>query len=466
MKTIVSVILAAGQGKRMKSTLPKVLHPVAGKPMIFYSLALAKSLGINKRIIVLGHQLENIKETVDSIDQEVHLVPQKNQLGTAQAMQEVVPYLTDFSGTILILSADVPLLSATTVKRIIDYHQKERVAGTILTAKLANPAGYGRIIRDGVGKIAEIVEQADLTEEQQNIDEINSGIYCFHSKELFQALALVKKNNRQKEYYLTDVIKILLKKGYTIGSITIDDPTEIIGINDQKTLSQVSQIIYERNALRHMEEGVTIVSPGNSFIEEQVEIGKGTIIYPFTVITSGSRIGQGCRIGPYAHIVESNIGNETVIFSSQVEKSRIGNNTVIGPFAHLRPDNIIGDKVKIGNYVEVKKTIIGQGTKVGHLAYLGDAILGKKVNIGAGAITCNFDGIRKNQTTVEDGAFIGTNNSLVAPVVIGKDAYTAAGSTIAENVPAGSLGIARARQQNIIDWVAKKKKQHEEVDKK
>lgn len=465
MKDVASIILAAGLGKRMKSALPKVLHPVAGIPMLSYSLKLTASLGAVKRIIVLGHQYERIKEAVLSMGQDVLLVEQKEQLGTAHAVQQAESHLNDFSGIILIISADVPLLQLSTIQKIINYHQKEKVSGTLLTAKADHPEGYGRIIRNQAGEITQIIEESDAAPEQQTIDEINSGIYCFNSKELFQALSLIKKNNRQKEYYLTDVIKILLNKGASIGSIIADDPVEITGINDQQSLSRVSQLIYERNTLKHMEEGVTIISPGNTFLEQQVQIGSGTVIYPFTVITAGSQIGQDCHIGPFAHIVESNIGSRTRILSSLVERSQVGNNSAVGPFAHIRPDSIIGDEVKIGNFVEVKKTSVGEGTKVGHHTYLGDAVLGKNVNVGAGTITCNFDGVRKNRTTIEDNVFIGSNNALVAPVIIGKGSYTAAGSTITDNVPAQSLGIARARQENITGWMNKKKEQNKKKEK-
>ncbi len=457
MSAVASIILAAGQGKRMKSTLPKVLHPVAGIPMVSYSLELTGSLNLAKRIVVLGHQFERIKEAILSVDRKVLFVHQKEQLGTAHAVQAAEPYLTDFSGIILIISADVPLLKASTIQKIITHHQRAANSGTLLTARVKHPEGYGRIIRNAAGEVIQIVEEGDTLPEQRKVNEINSGIYCFNSKELFQALAQVKKDNSQKEYYLTDVIRILLEKGSSIGSITVDDPVEITGINDQQTLSQVSQLIYERNALAHMEEGVIVISPGNTFLEQRVQIGPGTIIYPFTVITAGSQIGSGCQIGPYTHIVESKIGSQTRIFSSLVEKSRIGSNSDIGPFAHIRPESIICDEVKIGNFVEIKKTLVGEGTRVGHLTYLGDAVLGKQVNIGAGTITCNYDGVRKNRTTIEDGVFIGSNNALVAPVIIGKDSYTAAGSTITGNVPAQSLGIARAKQENITGWVSKKR---------
>jgi len=467
MSAIASVILAAGQGKRMESSLPKVLHPVAGEPMLFYSLDLVKSLGIEKKILVLGNQIEKIKEVVSSVDRDIVYVHQKEQLGTAQALMEAEPYLTDFYGVLLVLYADIPLLKKTTLQKIITHHNNSSACCTLLIAKLENPKGYGRIIRNKYSEVIEIKEQRDLSEEEEQINEINGGIYCFDSKELFTALTLVKRDNEQKEYYLTDVIKIMRDKGSSIESITVEDPDEIKGINTQQELSQVTNLVYQRNVLEHMEKGVTIISPDNTFLERDVQIGRGTTIFPFTIITAGSRIGSNCHIGPYSYIVASHIADQTKVLSSMIEHSQIGSYTSIGPYAHIRPESVIGDEVKIGNYVEIKKAFIDKGTRVSHLTYLGDATLGKKVNIGAGTITCNYDGIRKNITTIEDGVFIGSNNSLVAPVIIGKDSYTAAGSTITSNVPPRSLGIARARQENIVGWVDKKniKKQNKKKEK-
>lgn len=338
MNAIYTVILAAGQGKRMKSTLPKVLHPVAGKPMIFYSLALTRSLVKAKRFLVLGHQIEKIKEIVKALDEEIIVIHQSEQLGTAHAIRQLKPYLIDLDGIIIVLSADVPLLRETTLQKMITYHQQSSAYCTLLTARISNPEGYGRVIRNETGEILEIVEQSEASAKQKRINEINVGVYCFESKELFKALALVQNDNYQREYYLTDVVKIMRSRGGFIDSISIEDREEITGINTQQELAYVSQVMYRRNLLAHMDQGVTIVSPTNTFIESQVEIGKGTIIYPFTIITAGSKIGSNCHIGPYSHIIQSNIGEQTKVFSSVVEKSQIGNNASIGPYAHIRPE--------------------------------------------------------------------------------------------------------------------------------
>jgi len=457
MEFITSIILAAGQGTRMKSTLPKALHPVAGRPMLSYMLELVDSLGIKKKIVVIGQQADRVKKVFNSNDNELIFAHQEKQLGTAHAVQQAEKHLLDFTGIVLVLYTDVPLLRASTIQGLIDCHKKYKASCTLLTANLENPRGYGRIIRDTDGNISKIIEQRDLTEAQEKIKEINGGIYCFNSRELFKALKIIDKDNNQGEYYLTDTVRILLDKGCTVKTVNVQDENEIIGINTRMDLSRVSNLLYQRNAEEHMKKGVTIIDSKNTYIDSHVKIGQDTVIFPFTFITSNSEVGKFCNIGPYSQIINSSIGKGTRIYSSIVEKSKIGNYVHIGPYSHLRPNSVIGNEVRIGNYVEVKKTFIDKGSKVGHLAYLGDTKLGKNVNIGAGTITCNYDGKNKNQTIIKDGAFIGSNNSLVAPVTVGKNSYTAAGSTITHNIPDASLGIARARQKNIENWAKKKK---------
>ncbi|MBN2395607.1 MAG: bifunctional UDP-N-acetylglucosamine diphosphorylase/glucosamine-1-phosphate N-acetyltransferase GlmU [Candidatus Atribacteria bacterium] len=459
MEAIESVILAAGQGKRMKSSFPKALHCVAGKPMISYSLDLIKALKIKQGIVVIGHQAEEVKNELSGIYKDLIYVYQEEQLGTAHALQQTKPFLSRSTEVILVLSADVPLLRTSTIRKMILHHVKNKLSCTLLTANFEKPEGYGRIVRDQDKRISGIIEQADLARGQDQIKEVNAGVYCFNRRDLFNALSLVVQDNKQKEYYLTDVIKILAAKGYPIGSIAVKENQEIIGVNTRSDLANVSKIFFKRNLEYHMTNGVTVIDPESTFIDGHVKIGQDTIIYPFTIITAGSEIGKDCHIGPYSHIINSCVGQESRVHSSVIEKSKIGERVMIGPYSHLRPDSMIGDSVKIGNYVEIKKTIIGNESKVSHLTYLGDATLGQKVNIGAGTITCNFDGIKKNPTIIEDGVFIGSNNALVAPVTIGRHSYTAAGSTITQDVPMESLGIARSRQKNIPGWVKREKKQ-------
>lgn len=461
MKSIASIILAAGKGTRMKSSFPKVLHNVAGNSMISYSLELTKLLGIKNRVVVIGQEADRIKEEVHKIDSGVTFALQEKQLGTAHAVQQAESSLHGFSGIILILYGDVPLLRSSTIKRLIDCHTDLNASCTVLTALLEKPEGYGRIIRGAEGRLTGIIEQRDLAKKQEYITEVNAGIYCFDSKKLFSMLKMVNNDNNQQEYYLTDVIKILLKKDNIVTTVSVEDKEEILGINTRMDLSLISRALYLRNAIEHMSKGVTVIDENNTYIENNVHIGQDTIIYPFTIISKGTVIGENCHIGPYTHLIHSSIDQDTIIYSSVVEKSKIGKKTKVGPYAHIRPDSIISDEVRVGNYVEVKKSFIDTGSKVGHLTYIGDATLGKKVNIGAGTITCNYDGKKKNPTTIEDGVFIGSNNSLVAPVTIGKDSYTGAGSTINTDVPARSLAIARARQKNILDWAENKNKKED-----
>ncbi len=458
MESISSIILAAGQGTRMNSAFPKVLHQLAGKPMLYYPIELTRKLNIKKRLLVIGFQAEKVKKNTSCFANDIIYVYQERQLGTAHAVLQAKPYLADFEGTILILSGDVPLLRYATTKRMLSHHKKSSSACTLLTVDIENPEGYGRIIRDCQKKITGIIEQCDLSEDQNAITEINTGIYCFNARELFSSLAEVNQENNQQEYYLTDIIKIFIDKGLLVTSITTQDKKEISGVNSRIDLARANKEIYLRNAIDHMAKGVTIIDPENTYIEDNVKIGRDTVVYPSTIITDGTEIAEKCQIGPYSHIVSSFIGTETKVYSSVVENSIVGKYTSIGPYSHIRPKSEIGDQVKIGNYVEIKKSNIEDGCKIGHLTYLGDASLDKNVNIGAGTITCNYDGKNKNTTTIEENVFIGSNNSLVAPVKIGKNSYTAAGSTITQDVPQENLAVARARQKNIANWAKNKTK--------
>jgi bifunctional UDP-N-acetylglucosamine pyrophosphorylase/glucosamine-1-phosphate N-acetyltransferase len=327
----------------------------------------------------------------------------------------------------------------------------------LLSTVLKNPKGYGRIIRDKKGKIKGIIEEADLSLKKKIITEINSGIYCFNKEKLFQVLKKVTKNNKQGEYYLTDTVKILLREGLTVGNIMVKDYSEILGINNRLDLADASQKVNQKTLHDLMLQGVTIVDPNSTFIEQGVKIGQDSIIYPFTIIEKDTKIKSSCLIGPYSHLINADIGKGVRVWASIIESSTVKEGANIGPYAHLRPETVVEKRAKIGNFVELKKTIMGEGSKASHLTYLGDTTIGKRANIGAGTITCNYDGEKKNKTIIEDGVFIGSNNSLVAPVKLGKDSYTGAGSTITKDVPAGNLAIARSRQTNISGWRKKKK---------
>lgn len=455
MKETAVLIMAAGKGKRMKSDLPKVLHNLAGKPILNYVFDTINHFEVKRKIIIVGYKSEKIRELIGD---KIEYAEQKEQLGTAHAVLQTKELLSDFKGNVLILSGDVPFLTVKTLKRLLKYHQSNNFCCTLMSAILKNPQGYGRIIRDKEGKMEGIIEEVDLPVDKKLITEINTGIYCFDKEKLFQALEKIVPENKQGEYYLTDIVKILLKEGLDVGSIIAKDNSEILGINTQLDLANASKKVYQRMIQKLMFQGVSIIDPNSTFIEPGVKIGQDTIIYPFTIIEKGTKIGKSCLIGPYSHLIDANIGNGVKIWASIIESSTVKERVNIGPYAHLRPETIVKKGAKIGNFVELKKTILGEGSKASHLTYLGDAVIGKQVNIGAGTITCNYDGQKKNKTVIEEGVFIGSNNSLVAPVKIGKGSYTGAGSTITEDVPAGNLAIARARQKNISGWRNRKKK--------
>ena len=449
------IIMAAGKGKRMKSNLPKALHNLAGKPILNYVLDTVDQLEAKRKILIVGYKSDQIRELIGD---KIEYVEQKEQLGTAHAVLQTKKLLSDFKGDVLILSGDVPFLTVKILKNLLKYHQANNFCCTLLSTILKNPKGYGRIIRDKKGEIKGIIEEVDLSADKKKITEVNSGIYCVNKDKLFQALEKITPDNKQGEYYLTDSVEILLKEGLTVGNIIVKDYSEILGINSRLDLTDASQKVYQKTLQDLMLQGVTIVDPNSTFIERGVKIGQDTIIYPFTIIEKDTKIESGCLIGPYSHLIDADIGKGVRVWASIIESSTVKEEANIGPYAHLRPETVVEKGAKIGNFVEVKKSTIGEDSKASHLTYLGDAIIGKKVNIGAGTITCNYDGEKKYKTIIEDGVFIGSNNTLVAPVKLGKDSYTGAGSTITEDVPPGNLAIARSRQKNISGWRKKKKK--------
>ena len=454
MENTAVVIMAGGKGKRMKSDLPKVLHEIAGRPILNYIFDTINQLNLKKTIMIVGYQGEKVRELIGS---DIEYAEQSEQLGTAHAVLQSKKLLELFTGNILILSGDVPFLKVNTLRKFLRYHQRNQYSCSLISAILENPRGYGRVIRNKKGEIREIIEEADLNGNEKEIKEVNAGIYCFEKNKLFQILEKITPNNKQNEYYLTDAVKILLEEGLKVGNIILEDHTEMSGINTRMDLVEASKKINQRVLHQLMFQGVTIIDPASTFIEEGVQINKDTTIYPFTIIQKESKIGQNCIIGPYSHIINAKIGNEVKIWSSVIEDSEIKDGVKIGPYSHLRPGTTVEKNAKIGNFVEVKKSIIGEGSKASHLTYLGDAKLGKNVNVGAGTITCNYDGEKKNTTIIEDDVFIGSNNSLVAPVKLGKASYTGAGSTITENIPENSLAIARSRQKNIVNWKKNRK---------
>lgn len=454
MQGVVAVILAAGKGTRMKSRLPKVLHQVAGKPMVRHVLEAVQSLGINQQILVIGHEAELVKA---ALGEQVRYAIQAEQLGTGHAVMQAQPLIGEEIKTVLVLCGDTPLLRAETLAILLAEHQQTGAAATVLTANLTDPSGYGRIIRDAQGLVERIVEEKDASAEEKRVQEINTGTYCFDKVALFKALGEISPANAQGEYYLTDVLSVLRGAGQKVGAVVAADPRETYGINSRVQLAEAEKILRYRKLVRLMEAGVTIIDPATTFIDDEVEIEPDTIIYPNTIIERGSRIGCECVIGPGTRIVESRIGNRVEIQNSVLLKSLVGDECTIGPFAYLRPGTELAGKNRVGDFVEIKNSKVGEGSKIPHLAYVGDATVGRNVNIGCGTITCNYDGVRKWPTRIGDGAFIGSNTNLVAPVEIGANAVTGAGSTITKDVPADSLAVERSRQTVIRDWVKKKR---------
>ncbi|MGE7773027.1 bifunctional UDP-N-acetylglucosamine diphosphorylase/glucosamine-1-phosphate N-acetyltransferase GlmU [Viridibacillus arvi] len=454
MTNVYAVILAAGQGTRMKSKLYKVLHPVCGKPMVEHVVDHIQTLDVERIVTIVGYGAEKVKE---QLGEKSEYVLQAEQLGTAHAVQQVEPILGDLEGTTIVICGDTPLIRPETMKALFEHHESNHAKATILTAIAEDPTGYGRILRSTDQQVAQIVEQKDATPEQRQVKEINTGTYCFDNKALFAALKLVKNDNAQGEYYLPDVIEILQKQGEVVAAYVTENFAETLGVNDRIALSQAEETMRARINEQHMRNGVTIINPNNTYISVDAQIGRDTVIQPGVIIEGASSIGEDCIIGPNSQIQNSRIGNRTTVHSSVVRESVIGEDTAVGPFAHIRPDSDLGDHVKIGNFVEVKKTKIDNGSKVSHLSYLGDAEVGTEVNIGCGTITVNYDGKNKFKTVIEDNAFVGCNSNLVAPVTVGKGSFVAAGSTITKDIPADALAIARSRQENKDNYVTKLK---------
>lgn len=441
-----AVILAAGKGVRMHSQMPKVLHRVAGKPMIWYVVKAVKEAGIDDITLVVGHGRELVEETLAGED--LHFVVQEQQLGTGHALMQAQGCINP-ANTLLVLAGDTPLLEGKTLKKLLDFHRQEQVMATVLSGLLPDPYGYGRIIRQADGGLERIVEEKDASPEEKKIAEINTGMYCFQAGAVFTALSRVDRSNAQGEYYLTDVLPLLKNDGHQVAVLAIDEIDQIHGINDRIQMASAESIIRQRHNQKLMKNGVSIMAPETTFIDSSVKIGMDTVIYPFTIIEGPTIIGENCTIGPYTRINDSTIGNDVVIESSRIKEARIGDHCNIGPFAYLRPEADLQENVKVGDFVEIKKSIIGAGSKIPHLSYVGDALLGKGVNIGAGTITCNYDGKKKSRTILEDHVFIGSNTNLVAPVTIGENSITGAGSTITRDIPADTLAVERAEQKHI-----------------
>ncbi len=455
------VILAAGKGTRMKSARSKVLHRVAGQPMIEHVLAAAGALSPRTTTVVVGHQAESLKSALAG-HPGLTFVVQEPQLGTAHALLTTESALRGQTGTLVLLSGDVPLLSANTLKTLLDTHTATQAAATVITAVVDNPQGYGRIVRGSAEsgqQIARIVEEKDASPDERQIREINSGIYAFALEGLYDAVRSIAAENAQNEYYLPDLVEIFRRQGMGVETVTVPNANEIRGINSRIELAAVSRIVRDQKNAELMAAGVTIEDPATAYIDRDVTIGPDTIVHPGVSLEGQTSIGAGCEIHTGVRIVNSQIGDHVQVFNHCViTDSVVANDVNIGPFAHLRNHADVRAQARIGNFVELKKTVLGTGSKSMHLAYLGDALIGERVNIGAGTITCNYDGVNKNTTTIEDGAFIGSDSQLIAPVTIGKGAYVGSGTTIRENVPDGALAVSAGKQRNIDGWVDEKVK--------
>ena len=443
MNKRMAVVLAAGKGTRMKSNQLKVLHKINGITMIEHTVRAVRKAGVDQVVTIIGTDGEEIQQVLTG---QSECAIQEKQLGTAHAVLQAKSILEGQPGTTLVVNGDGPLLTGETLERLYDFHEQSGASGTVLTAIASLPNDYGRIVRDEAGNVQKIVETKDCDEKEIQITEVNSGVFIFDNQKLFELLDQVDNNNAQGEYYLPDVIGLLQGRGEMVKAYVTEQFDEIIGINDRQRLAEVTRIMNQRIMDQHMDNGVTFVLPESTYVEVDVEIGNDTVIEPGVQLKGKTRIGSNCTIGAHSVIEDSQLGDEVVVRQSVIELSQIAQQATIGPFAHLRPETVLDEGVHIGNFVEVKKSELGAHTKAGHLTYIGDATIGRNVNIGCGTVIANYDGKKKHHSTIGDECFIGSGSVIVSPVQIGDHAVTAAGSTITEDVPDESLGIGRVRQ--------------------
>jgi len=455
MENLCAVILAAGKGTRMRSNRAKVLHNLCGTPMLRLVYSAVAALEPEQVFVVIGQDAERVCGSLEGFP--AYFVHQKEQLGTGHAAMAAGELLSQRRGHALVVFGDAPRIKAATLRKLVQHHRSSKAVTSLLTALAADPFGYGRILRNPQGKIEAIVEERDATPEQRKIREVNPGFYCFQIPDLIDALGKLTNNNAQKEYYITDLVAIQRQDGKEVEAVLHDDFEELRGINTRRELAELSRALSKQKNLELMESGVTLIDPDCAYVDLDVVVEKDVILYPMVTLEGRTRIGEGTVVRSGTRISNSRIAPEVEILEScLITDSEIGSGTTVGPSARVRDQAVIGSRCRIGNFVEIKKSTLGDGTKAAHLAYVGDAVIGRNVNIGAGTITCNFDGQRKNVTTIEDDAFIGTDSQLVAPVRIGRGAYVAAGSCITEDVPPEALAVARARQINKEGWVRRK----------
>lgn len=451
------IVLAAGEGTRMKSQTPKVLHEMCGQALVDHMLTAARGLDPERLIVVIGHAVERVGAHLAETSPDARAVVQREQRGTGHAVRTVLDEVGAIAGTVLVTYGDVPLLRTETLAELLDRHATDGNAVTVLTAEVPDPTGYGRIIRDPGGAVLEIVEEKDATSEQRAVKEMNSGIYAFDGLLLADAVKRVSSDNAQGEEYLTDVLSILREDGHRVGAHVAADFVEVEGVNDRVQLAFARKVLNQRLLEGHMRAGVTVVDPAGTWIDVGVEIGPDAVIHPGTQLHGRTVIEEGAEVGPATTLTDTRVGAGAIVRNAVCDGAVIGPEANVGPFAYLRPGTVLGRKSKAGTFVEMKNTQVGERSKVPHLSYAGDATIGADVNIGAAVIFVNYDGVTKSRTTVRDGAFVGCDTMLIAPVTVGDGAYTAAGSTIDGDVPPGAIGVARARQRNIERWVLRRR---------
>ncbi|MDP2843036.1 MAG: bifunctional UDP-N-acetylglucosamine diphosphorylase/glucosamine-1-phosphate N-acetyltransferase GlmU [Acetobacterium sp.] len=447
-----TIILAAGEGTRMRSHKPKVLHQVCGENILDYVIAVSQASGISEIGVIVGFQAELVKE---SLPPQISTYLQQEQLGTGHAVLQALPFFEALEGNLIVLVGDAPLIRAETLTGLIAAHETGGYAATVLTAEFDQPRGYGRMIKNRSGELLKIVEEKDADPAEKEVKEINSGMYCFDAQALILALKELKTDNVQGEYYLTDVIEILRKMGKTAGTYVTIDPEDIQAVNSRVQLAEAETVMRKRINQRLMEAGVTIIDPAATYVGSRVQVGQDTILYPGVILDGATEIGKDCVIGANSRLVDTKIGNNVTIQSSTILESSIDDYTNVGPYAYIRPGSQIGKHCKVGDFVEIKNSTMADGAKASHLTYIGDGDVGENVNLGCGTVFVNYDGKNKHRTIVEKNAFVGCNTNLIAPVTVKEGAYIAAGSTITDDVPEDSLAIARARQVNKVNYLKK-----------
>jgi bifunctional UDP-N-acetylglucosamine pyrophosphorylase / glucosamine-1-phosphate N-acetyltransferase len=462
-KNLNIVVLAAGKGKRMKSSTPKVLHNIIDKPMIYYILREAVKLNPGKIYVITGHGHEILEDYIKRNFPGVICVYQKSQLGTGHAVSLIKDYYNDEMESLMVLTGDCPLIKSETLINLAALQKSGNYACTVLSAVVENPFGYGRIIKNKFGEIIKIVEEADAAPQEKLIKEINTSLYCFNAKALFDNISLLDSNNYQKEYYLTDIIEKFVKDNLKTSALIAADNNEIAGVNDRVQLCGVEKIMRWRINEKFLYSGVAITDPDSTFIGIDVEIESDAAIEPFSFLNGKTTVRKGCIIGPFAQITDCEIDTGTKINSAVIKNAKIGKNNNIGPFSYIRPGTITNEDVKVGGFCEIKNSIVGSNSKIPHLSYIGDCEIGENVNIGASSVTCNYDGYRKNRTIIGDNVFIGSDTMLVPPVIIGRGSIVAAGSVITEDVPELAMAVSRGRQVNMPDGAIKYRKKKESL---